>query len=199
MLRQFSSYRTSAGKQITLVKLDKSGGCVDRDDEFMRQSREASIREYFFGDPKRILSPHYQQVSFDEAVIYKVREGMPVPYSPKKQEGCLDTNNKVGGAVNLELSAFVPRDHEEEVAETELYEKTEPSSLMQHCVMAVMYASSLDTQETIRDAPVMGFVYVAEVDEKKRRLKILAPLNTRITDRPMVWGSWPEAMMSLIG
>lgn len=101
--------------------------------------------------------------------------------------------------MNLEPSAFVPRDHEEEVVETELYEKAEPSVLMQHCVMAVMYASPLDTQETIRDASVMGFVYVAEVDEKKRRLKILAPLNTRITDRPMVWGSWPEAMMSLIG
>jgi polyribonucleotide 5'-hydroxyl-kinase len=62
-----------------------------------------------------------------------------------------------------------------------------------------MYASHHDPQETIRDATVMGFVYIAEVDEKRRRMKILAPLNTRFTDRPMVWGSWPEATMSLIG
>lgn len=71
--------------------------------------------------------------------------------------------------------------------------------MMLHCILAVMYASVHDSQESIRDACVMGFVYVAEVDEKRKRLKILAPLNTRVTDRPMIWGSWPEATMSLIG
>lgn len=74
MLRRFSGYRTTTGDTITLVKLDKSGGCVDRDDEFMLQSREASIKEYFFGDIKRTLSPHTQQISFDDATIYKIRE-----------------------------------------------------------------------------------------------------------------------------
>jgi polyribonucleotide 5'-hydroxyl-kinase len=75
MLRRFSGYRTTTGDTITLVKLDKSGGCVDRDDEFMLQAREASIKEYFFGDVKRTLSPHTQQISFDDATIYKIREG----------------------------------------------------------------------------------------------------------------------------
>jgi polyribonucleotide 5'-hydroxyl-kinase len=88
---------------------------------------------------------------------------------------------------------------EDEAGESELYEKVEPSSLMLHSLLAVMHAAVLDTAETIRDATVMGFVYVAEVDEKKRRLKILAPLNTRFTDRPLVWGSWPERTMGLIG
>ena len=75
MQRRFSGYRGTAGEPLTLVKLDKSGGCVDRDDSFMEQSREASIREYFFGDPKRTLSPHNQYVNFDEVVVYKVYEG----------------------------------------------------------------------------------------------------------------------------
>jgi polyribonucleotide 5'-hydroxyl-kinase len=70
MVRRFGK-----SEGITLVKLDKSGGCVDRDDEFMSKFQEIAIREYFFGDLKRTLSPHTQQVSFDEAVIYKVREG----------------------------------------------------------------------------------------------------------------------------
>ena len=82
--------------------------------------------------------------------------------------------------------------------EAELYEKAEPTSEMSHCILAVMYAATSDSQETIRDAPVMGFIYVAEVDEKRRRMRILAPLNTRVTDRPMVWGSWPEASMNLL-
>ena len=94
-------------------------------------------------------------------------------------------------------SSFLPG--EDEMGESKLYEKVEPSSLMLHSLLAIMHAAVLDTVETIRDATVMGFVYIAEVDEKKRRLKILAPLNTRFTDRPLVWGSWPERTMDLIG
>jgi polyribonucleotide 5'-hydroxyl-kinase len=74
MQRRFLSYRGSAGEPLTLVKLDKSGGCVDRDDTFMQQSREAAIREYFFGDTKRTLSPHNQYVNFDEVAVYKIFE-----------------------------------------------------------------------------------------------------------------------------
>ena len=76
MQRRFSGYRTTTGDTITLVKLDKSGGCVDRDDDFMQQSREASIKEYFFGDIKRTLSPHTQQIGFEDVTIYKIRDGM---------------------------------------------------------------------------------------------------------------------------
>jgi polyribonucleotide 5'-hydroxyl-kinase len=80
-----------------------------------------------------------------------------------------------------------------------LYEQVEPNPGMLHCMLAVMYAATSDSQDIVRDASVMGFVYVSEVDEKKRRFKVLAPMNTRITDRPMIWGSWPEASMSVIG
>lgn len=148
---------------------------MDRDDVYMQQSREASIKEYFFGDAKRTLSPHTQQVDFDSITVYKVREAASM------------------------LSSFLPGGSEEEEASLTLYEKVDPSPMLLHCILAVMYASIHDPQETIRDASVMGFVYVAEVDEKKRRLKILSPVNTRIGDRPLLWGPWPEATISLIG
>ena len=94
--------------------------------------------------------------------------------------------------------SFLPGDAEER-DEAELFESAEPSSMMLHCILAVKFASLTDSLDTIRDAAVMGFVYVADVDEKKRRLRVLAPMNNRITDRPMIWGSWPEPTMSLIG
>ncbi len=59
---------------MTVVKLDKSGGCVDREETYMQESREASIKEYFFGDAKSTLSPHTQQIGFDDAVIYKIKD-----------------------------------------------------------------------------------------------------------------------------
>ncbi|RFU32098.1 hypothetical protein B7463_g4259, partial [Scytalidium lignicola] len=173
MIRRFSSHKTTNGEEVTIVKLDKSGGCVDRDDEYLQQSREASIKEYFFGDPKRTLSPHTQQVDFDALTVYKVREEHSI------------------------LSSFLPGGEEED--HQDLFEKIEPSTMMLHCILAVMYASTIDSQDTIRDASIMGFVYVAEVDEKRRKLKLLAPLNTRVTDRPMIWGPWPEPVMNLVG
>ncbi|KAH8678772.1 hypothetical protein BGZ60DRAFT_401815 [Tricladium varicosporioides] len=80
MSRRFSTARTSAGGTITVVKLDKSGGAVNRDETFMRQSQEASIREYFFGGPKTTLSPQTQQISFEDANIYRIREGLSTLY-----------------------------------------------------------------------------------------------------------------------
>ena len=75
MQKRFSGHRTSTGESITHVKLDKSGGCVDRDDTFMQQTQEAAVKEYFFGDTKSTLSPHTQQMSFDDVTIYKIKEG----------------------------------------------------------------------------------------------------------------------------
>ncbi len=81
MQRRFSAYKTSSNETITLVKLDKSGGCVDRDETFMQKAREASLREYFFGDLKTTLSPHTQQLGYDDILIYKIGDGRFLPLS----------------------------------------------------------------------------------------------------------------------
>lgn len=65
--------------------------------------------------------------------------------------------------------------------------------------MAIVHAGPSDSQENIRDASVMGFIYVAEVDEKKRKLRILAPLSGRLPNKAIVWGSWPEGVGDLVG
>lgn len=176
MVRRFdtSAVSNNSNSSITVLKLDKSGGCADRDDTFMSQTRQQQIREYFFGDVRRTLSPHTQTVDFSSVTIFRIKE------------------------VNSMLANFLPGG-DEESHEQKLFEKVEPSGHILHCVLAIMYASLGDSQEQLRDAPVMGFVYVAEVDEKKKKVKLLAPLNAKVGDRPMVWGSWPEAAISLIG
>jgi polyribonucleotide 5'-hydroxyl-kinase len=99
------------------------------------------------------------------------------------------------------LASFLPGggDEESEGHDLPLFDLVSPSSQLLHCILAVLYASPHDSLDAIRDASVIGFVYVAEVDEKKQRLRILAPLSGKLGDRPMVWGSWPEAAISLIG
>ena len=74
MLRRFNSQKTGAGETIPVVKVDKSGGCVDRDEAYLQQYRQSQIREYFFGDANTTLSPHTQQIDFNQVIIYKLAE-----------------------------------------------------------------------------------------------------------------------------
>lgn len=71
LTRRFADERSSLGEPITIVHLDKSKGVVERDEGYLRQMREAAIKEYFFGDVKRTLSPNTQQVEFDTLSIFR--------------------------------------------------------------------------------------------------------------------------------
>ena len=47
----------------------------------MQAVQEAAIKEYFFGDSKRTLSPFTQQVDFDGVAIYRIHEGASLELS----------------------------------------------------------------------------------------------------------------------
>ena len=70
---------------------------------------------------------------------------------------------------------------------------------MQNGIIAIVHAEIGDSQENIRDASVIGFIYVAEVDEKRKKLKVLAPLSGRLANKAMIWGAWPEGSSDLVG
>ncbi|RDA93972.1 hypothetical protein CP533_5053 [Ophiocordyceps camponoti-saundersi (nom. inval.)] len=77
--------------------------------------------------------------------------------------------------------------------------REEPSSVMEHWTLAVMHASAKDAPEVVRAASVVGFVYVSDVDEERRKMKLLAPVGGRLGDRPLIWGKWPEPYINLLG
>ncbi|PHH75563.1 hypothetical protein CDD80_2264 [Ophiocordyceps camponoti-rufipedis] len=159
--KRFATEKTSLGEPIHVILLDRSEGVVERDEAFMDHSREQVIKEYFFGDARRALSPQIQQVDFDSLVVYRTPE-----YSIPGQESLV---------------------------------REEPSSVMEHWTLAVMHASVKDAPEMVRAASVMGFVYVSDVDEERRKMKILAPVGGRLGDRPLILGKWPEPYINLLG
>ncbi|TWU77297.1 Cleavage polyadenylation factor subunit clp1 [Metarhizium rileyi] len=77
--KRFSSERSSLGEPINIIGLDRSEGIVERDAVFLEHSREQSIKEYFFGDIRRALSPQIQQVDFGALVIYKASDCESTP------------------------------------------------------------------------------------------------------------------------
>jgi polyribonucleotide 5'-hydroxyl-kinase len=62
-----------------------------------------------------------------------------------------------------------------------------------------MSAGTRDLPDTVRASSVMGFVYVSDVDEERKKIKLLAPVSGRLGDKPLVWGSWPEPFINLLG
>ncbi|KAJ4120121.1 Cleavage polyadenylation factor subunit clp1 [Fusarium equiseti] len=156
--RKFSTERTSLGEPISVVPIDKSDGVVIRDEAFLQHVREAAIKEYFFGDSKRTLSPLIQQVDFDNVVLY-----------------------------------HTPEENPQSIA------KEDPSTPMQHWTLAIMHAAPKDAPDVVRAASVMGFLYVSDVDEERRKIKLLAPVSGRLGDQPLVWGKWPEPFINLLG
>lgn len=70
--KRFAAEKTSLGEPYSILLLDKSEGVAERDEGFMQQFCEASIKEYFFGSVGRTLSPATQQVDFDSLSIYRL-------------------------------------------------------------------------------------------------------------------------------
>lgn len=186
MLRQ---YPTSGYPETPYVlRVAPSPGAVARDEKFLKAHRAAQLKTYFFGNTRGTngvaLNPHSQTLPFSEVAIYRAvnpsATDLAVNFLPGQDDDDDDYN-----------PAPAP-------GGSKLFEKVEPMPNLLNTVVAVKYASPSATQEEIRDAAVMGFVYVAEVDTGKKRIRFLAPHQDRWTDKVMVVGEWPASVGDLI-
>jgi polyribonucleotide 5'-hydroxyl-kinase len=178
MKRLFSS---SAGEIITIIRLDKSGGCVEREESYMRRLRQNQIRQYFFGLGNVNLSPYTTTVDFDQVSINRIRDTSASAFDPGA-----DDDDDYEPQMSTSLS-------------TSIYDRVAPSMMLQNSLLAITQAEIQDSQERIRDASVVGYVYVAEVDEAKRKIRLLSPVGGRVPSKAMIWGSWPEEVIDLVG
>lgn len=83
LTKRFANEKTSLGEPIAVVFLDKSDGAIERSHGLVQHSREAVIKEYFFGDSRRTLSPQIQQVDFSGLVLYRVSDCRPPISKPQ--------------------------------------------------------------------------------------------------------------------
>lgn len=72
--------RGRARKEVSVVRLPKSGGVVMRPPALRKQARTARVREYFYG-ARGELSPHSRTLGFSELRVYRVGGGPRAPTS----------------------------------------------------------------------------------------------------------------------
>lgn len=233
-----SASAAASDERISVVKLSKSGGCVDRDAAFMKGIRESQIRTYFFGNPipstasaalsisassttNVTLSPHAQQLDYGSLGIYNYTlaslEEDEDEYDPA-QFGANDSFLP-GGSNDAETSG-APRSPDGSAApllgvisSTETAQpppsatmvplkKTLPPapSTLANSLLAITHVPPTANPAEIRDSSIMGFLYVADVDSEKGKIRVLAPVGGRVPPRAIVWGKgWPGEVVGLVG
>ena len=203
------SSSSTPGESISVVKLARSGGCVERDAAFMASLRAAQIKSYFYGAVAGtggvVLSPRQQSVEFATLKVYRC-VGMGSTSLNGNGNGigiggAYDDDDFAPGGGDESFS-FYPGDAESTkvpLPATQLLERiTSPSHGMQSAVLAIMNCEAEAEEAEIRSSSVMGYVYVTEVDEGRGRVGLLSPVAGRIPGKALVWGTWPEGVLGLV-
>lgn len=187
MSRRFEGNKSSE-EQIHVLRIAKPGGAVERDSEFMKQLRTQQTRQYFFGSANGSLNPHSHSVGFTDIDIYRVKSAAA---------GASDENS-FGPGADEDDDYDIP--YAGKAAGNTIFEKVTPSAAMTGSLVAIKFCPGGSDEDTIRDSAVMGFLYVADVDEGRKKVRFLAPHPQRWGDRALVWGhGWPEAIGDLVG
>lgn len=233
-----SNPTTSSNERISVVKLAKSGGVVDRDQSFMKSLRESQIRSYFFGNPipstassalslsatssttNITLSPHAQQLDFDSLTIYNIviggdDENEDDEYDPSRFLGANDSllpgdsgerETTPNPLQNLQQQLQTQQQQQQQgenaaSAQPAPFKKLtgQPSMALENTLLAITHAAPNASPSEIRDSSIMGFLYVVDVDDKKGKIRVLAPVGGRVPSRAMTWGRrWPGEVIGLV-
>ncbi|CAH9050231.1 unnamed protein product [Cuscuta europaea] len=150
---------------VDVVKLQRSGGVVSRNAKVRVKTRANRMREYFYGQSND-LSPHSNVISFGDLSVFRIGGGPQAPRSalPIGAEPVADPARLVPVSINRDLL---------------------------HLVLAVSYAKEPDQ---IISSNVAGFIYITEIDMKRKQLTYLAPCAGELPSKNLIVGTlaWME-------
>ncbi|GME81860.1 unnamed protein product [Ambrosiozyma monospora] len=155
-------------KDLQIIKINKSTGCIDKSDRFVRELQQRAIKEYFYGLDNVQLNPFTISVGFNELIILK----------PKVDNVNLDF---LGGDFD-DGSITDP---------SSLYTRVKTGQEnLSNCILTIVDDSGVDTLKHLNDLDdyeankeligqvagrgVIGSCYVLNSDESK--VKLLVPL-----------------------
>jgi polyribonucleotide 5'-hydroxyl-kinase len=228
MVKQYDNKPSSSAtaavfdERVSVVKLSKSGGCVDRDAAFLKATCESQIRSYFFGNPipttgtsalslssssAVTLSPHAQQLDFAALPVYSYTvtstdDEDEDEYDPSQ----LDSFLPGGGSEDYtpqEPDNGTPLPDANQTSQSNVPLKRifppAPSNLA-NTLLAITNAPTTASPSEVRDASIMGFLYVADVDADKGKIRVLAPVGGRVPPRAIIWSKrLPGEVVGLVG
>jgi polyribonucleotide 5'-hydroxyl-kinase len=161
----------SATKSVTVVKLSRPGGVVDRPTGYRREARKARFKDYFYGSyrlqglPSQ-LSPQVISVKFDDVIILKV--GGPPPDAGLVPIGKTSTLSPLRTQI------------------------VNPGPALVNHVLGVSFATN---EAQVPHMNVAGFVHVRSVKMDTKIMQIMLPTGSQLPYKYLILGStvWVEA------
>jgi polyribonucleotide 5'-hydroxyl-kinase len=163
-------------KVVSVIKIMRSGGVVERSPTLRKSNRKSRIREYFYGpDPgpgnAPILSPSSITISFDDVIIVKVGTSSSTVDLGILPIGKSSTSTSTSDPLRISV---IP-----------------PSISLLNNLLAVSFAA---TEKEVPHVNVAGFLHVTMVDVAKRTLTVLVPTAGPLPGKYLILGSisWVE-------
>uniref|UniRef100_A0A1B6GLU8 Protein CLP1 homolog n=2 Tax=Proconiini TaxID=565685 RepID=A0A1B6GLU8_9HEMI len=138
---------------VKVVLLPKSGGVVERLQNYRSDARDMRTREYFYGG-KTPLHPHSFDVKWADLKIYKVG-------APALPDSCMPLGMRAEDNMT-KLVAVAPG----------------PNLL--HHIIAITFANSVD--DDVISTNVAGFICVTNVDVERQTVTVLSPQPRPLPD-----------------
>ncbi|KAJ2805057.1 Cleavage polyadenylation factor subunit clp1 [Coemansia guatemalensis] len=162
---------------VTVLKLPRAGGAVDRSAAVRQQQEARAVQRYFYGAGRERVASFSTVVPFDDLCILRVGVDAVAPSSTLP----------LGEARKLSATSVSP---------------VVPDEALAHAVLAVTGAPAPDDAEAAAaqvDAvglQVVGFVNVTKVDMERRRLIVLSPAPGRLPKQVLLYGNtrWMETV-----
>lgn len=165
-------FRHKASKSnLDFVKVPKSGGVVEVDDSYIRKIQEETIKEYFNGNFRNVLSPFKTELDVKEFVIYSSLESrtvdaglqfLPSVDSYTADDDDASTSSSKKDDLNLDNYYMILK---------------EPSaSNLENTIIAITQTpQNISLGKELLNSCVLGYAHVSKVDDTKNRMKVLLP------------------------
>ncbi|KAJ2754551.1 Cleavage polyadenylation factor subunit clp1 [Coemansia pectinata] len=156
------SNRPFAKEGVTVIKMARSGGTVDRSAMFRQQYNSRIIQQYFYGTPKEPFSSFSTVANFQEIRILRVGEDSIAP------------------------SSTLPLGETRMLTDTSVL-AVEPDEALTHSILAVTDASMDLEGDSVAGMQALGFVNVTVVDMEKKRLILISPVPGRLPKQVLLY------------
>lgn len=143
-----------------IINLPKLSGTIESDDVYRRSLHSSAIREYFYGTDQTVLSPYAVGVDYEDITVWKHKTIL-------EDQG---------------LS--------QEASSTELIPVEIDPSNLQHALVAISYANRKAPASEVAGASLLGFGLITEVNEKRRKIRILLPVPGNLPNKALILTSY---------